>query len=152
MVTLWVLPYPKLLLSQKDTVAPTVTSVTYSNRGLVVKFSEKVLSPASGKTLTLISDSTGAVTTTIASGSGVLSSDKKSVTYQVSKEFTGAHTLRIPEGLVTDDSFAKNSLAATVQALTGNSVSTDEVAPEVTAITRNDSTLEKFYCNCLCVC
>ncbi|MFC6648189.1 S-layer homology domain-containing protein [Paenibacillus rhizoplanae] len=126
----------------KDTVAPTVTSVTYSNRGLVVKFSEKVLSPASGKTLTLISDSTGAVTTTIASGSGVLSSDKKSVTYQVSKEFTGAHTLRIPEGLVTDDSFAKNSLAATVQALTGNSVSTDEVAPEVTAITRNDSTLE----------
>lgn len=134
-------PVSQAITFTKDTVAPTVTSVTYSNRGLVIKFSEKVLSPAAGKTLTLINDSTGAVTTTIASGSGVLSSDKKTLTYQVSKEFTGAHTLRIPEGLVTDDSFTKNALAATVQSLTGASASTDEKAPEIYKVEHNDSTL-----------
>lgn len=134
-------PVTQAITFTKDTVAPTVTGVTYSSRGLVVKFSEKVLSPAAGKTLTLINDSTGGITTTIPSGSGVLSSDKKSVTYQVDKGFTGAHTLRIPEGLVTDDSFAKNSLAATVLSLTGSSASADDKAPVIYKVEHNDSTL-----------
>jgi hypothetical protein len=124
----------------KDAIAPTVVSATYSSKGLVLKFSEKVLNPAAGKQITLINDSTGAIATTIASGTGVLSSDKKTLTYAVPVSFTGAHTLRIPASLVTDDSFAKNGLAATVLALTGSTSSSDETAPVINQVTYNDST------------
>jgi hypothetical protein len=122
----------------KDTVAPTVTSATYTSKGLVIKFSEKVLL-VGGKDVTLINDSTGVVVKNISSSTGVLSSDKKTLTLPVAS-FTGAHTVRIAAGLVTDDTFAKNALASTVLAVTGASASSDTTAPKINKIEYTDST------------
>lgn len=117
----------------KDTVAPTVTSVTYTSKGLVLKFSEKV-NVAANKTITIIKDSTGAAVSPayVTGGSNyTLSSDKKTLTLPVAN-LTGAHTVRIPSGLVTDDSYAKNSLSSTVLSVTGDSTTADSTAPTVT--------------------
>ncbi len=126
----------------KDTVAPTVTSITYkSGSGLVVKFSEEVNPVAGVSGLTLIKDSTG-VGTSLNSNPVVRSKDGKSLTYATPAGVVGAHTLRLPEGLVTDASFAKNKLVATTVAITGSTTSSDSDRPKVTSIVYgpNDST------------
>ncbi|MEC0171818.1 hypothetical protein [Paenibacillus graminis] len=117
----------------KDTVAPTVTSITYkSGSGLVIKFSEEVNHVAGVSGLTLIKDSTGvgtAVTST-----PVKSKDGKSLTFATPGGVVGAYTLRLPEGLVVDASFAKNKLVATTVAVTGSTTSSDSDRPKVTSI------------------
>ncbi|MBT2288278.1 S-layer homology domain-containing protein [Paenibacillus albidus] len=130
----------------KDTVAPTVTGVTYkSGSGLVVKFSEEVNHVAGVKGLTLIKDSTGvgnAITST-----PVKSKDGKSLTFATSGGVVGAHTLRLPEGLVTDASFAKNKLVATVVAITGDTTSSDSERPKVTSIVYGKDTENDYVVN-----
>ncbi|UQZ33861.1 hypothetical protein C2I18_10185 [Paenibacillus sp. PK3_47] len=113
----------------KDTVAPTVTSVTYkSGTGITIKFSEEV-TYANVSGLTLINDSTGVANTALTYTSR--SNDGKSLTFSVNGTVTGAHTLRLPAGLVADTSFAKNKSAATVLPVTGSTASSDSDRPTV---------------------
>ncbi len=128
----------------KDTVAPTVVSATYkSGAGLVVKFSEEVNADSSVGGLTLINDTTG-VGRTLSSVPTVRSKDGKSLTYATAGAVVGAHTLRLPAGLVTDASFAKNKLAATVLAVTGSATSTDSERPKVVSIVYKEETKTDF--------
>ncbi|WP_195724339.1 S-layer homology domain-containing protein [Paenibacillus monticola] len=114
----------------KDTVAPTVTSVTYkAGTGITIKFSEEV-TYANVSGLTLITDSTGVANTDLTYTSR--SNDGKSLTFFVgTAAVSGAQTLRLPAGLVTDASFAKNKSAATVLPVSGSTVSTDADRPTV---------------------
>ncbi|MCE3203693.1 S-layer homology domain-containing protein [Paenibacillus sonchi] len=128
----------------KDTVAPTVTGVTYkSGSGLVVKFSEEVKAVAGVTGLTLIKDSTG-VGVTLNSTPVATSKDGKSLTFATPAGVVGAHTLRLPEGLVIDASFAKNKLAATSVAVTGSSTSSDSDRPKVTSIVYGTPTTNDY--------
>lgn len=113
----------------KDTVAPTVVGVTYkSGTGVTVKFSEEVTyNNVSG--LTLINDSTGVANTTLTYASR--SNDGKSLTFSVAGTVTGAQTLRLPAGLVSDVSFAKNKSVATVLPVSGSTASSDTERPTV---------------------
>ncbi|NUU60906.1 Ig-like domain-containing protein [Paenibacillus agri] len=124
----------------KDTVAPTVVNVTYkSGAGLVVKFSKEVAANGAANGLTLINDSTG-VGRAISPVPASVSKDGKTLTYVTNGAVVGAHTLRLPEGLVTDVSFAKNKLAATSLAVTGGATSTDNERPKVTSIVYKEET------------
>ncbi|WP_025691702.1 S-layer homology domain-containing protein [Paenibacillus zanthoxyli] len=121
----------------KDSTAPTVVSATYnSNRStLTVKFSEEVI-VAPGKNLTVISSTTGVVSKTLQSANATLSSDKKSITFSGVSDLSGANTLRFDSGFVTDDSFAKNSLASTVVPVTfGSTDTSDSTRPTVSGVT-----------------
>jgi hypothetical protein len=126
----------------KDTSAPGVTSATYSNKGLVIKFNEEVIldkTATNNREILIINNKTGQQ----AGGSikvkdGSLSSDKKTLTYAVS--LSGAdYTVRLPQGLVTDDSFSTNPFASTTVALTIEAANTsDTTRPEVVSITPHD--------------
>lgn len=112
----------------KDTVAPTVASVTYGSTGLVVKFSEKV--NVVGTQFQLINDATG-VSTPVSVSSATYSNTDGTVTFKNVTGFaTGNYTLRLPAGLVQDLSAQKNGNAAVVQgvALTA-STTTDSSQP-----------------------
>lgn len=112
----------------KDTVAPTVASVTYGSTGLVVKFSEKV--NVVGTQFQLINDATG-VSTPVSVSSATYTNSDGTVTFKNVTGFaTGNYTLRLPAGLVQDLSAQKNGNAAVVQgvALTA-SATTDSSQP-----------------------
>ncbi|WP_405104813.1 Ig-like domain-containing protein [Paenibacillus sp. FSL K6-1217] len=112
----------------KDTTAPTVTSSVYrSGTGIVVKFSEEIV--YTGATATLIKESTG-ISTSLASTTARVSDDQKSLIFNVGS-LTGTHTLRLPEGIVKDQSAAGNKLAAVNLAVDGNSASSDTGRPQV---------------------
>ncbi|OMF91035.1 Ig-like domain-containing protein [Paenibacillus sp. FSL R7-0337] len=124
----------------KDTVAPTVTGITYTTsgsvKGLQLKFSENVVFGAGSATL--INNKTGQSTTFASTVSG---SGKTFVLTGVSVA-PGEYTVRLPEGLFRDKSFSANKLAATVLTVTIGSEATDGEAPVLFAqgIKFNDST------------
>lgn len=125
----------------KDTTAPGVVSATYSSKGFVIKFSEEVvLDKASTKTITVVNDATGQIVTTLNVKDGVLSSDKKTLTYSTAALSGANYTVRLPQGLVTDDSFANNAFAATTVALTvGSTTTSDTERPEVKSIVAHNN-------------
>lgn len=111
----------------KDTTAPTVTSTVYrAGTGIVVKFSEEIVYVA-GTSATLIKESTG-ISTNLSNGR--VSDDQKSLIFPVGS-LTGAHTLRLPAGIVKDLSAAGNKLAAINLAVDGNAASSDTGRPQV---------------------
>ncbi|KTD83870.1 hypothetical protein UQ64_27245 [Paenibacillus etheri] len=126
----------------KDTSAPGVTSATYSNKGLVIKFNEEVIldkTATNNKEILIINNKTGQQAgTALKVKDGSLSSDKKTLTYNVA--LSGAdYTVRLPQGLVTDDSFSTNPFASTTVALTIEAANTsDTTRPEVVSITPHD--------------
>ncbi|MFF2912251.1 Ig-like domain-containing protein [Paenibacillus sp. NPDC057934] len=113
----------------KDTVAPTVTAITYTTsgsvKGLNLKFSKDV-NFESG-VVTLINNKTGEpkVISGTPAGSG------KSYTFTAVNVDAGDYTVRLPEGLFKDKSFSGNKLAATVLTVSIGSVTTDTKAPEL---------------------
>ncbi|WP_310830526.1 Ig-like domain-containing protein [Paenibacillus pedocola] len=114
----------------KDTVAPTVASVTYGSTGLVVKFSENVNVVGTG--FTLINDSTG-VSKTVSVATATYSNTDGVVTFNNVTGFTaGNYTLRLPASLVKDKSAQTN----------GNAASVHSVA--ITATTTTDSSQPVF--------
>ncbi|OME02227.1 hypothetical protein BSK54_11115 [Paenibacillus odorifer] len=125
----------------KDTVAPTVTSITYSTsgsvKGLQLKFSEEVVVGTGN--VTLINNKTGQSTTiaNTVSGSG------KTFTLTSVNVAPGEYTVRLPEGLFRDKSYSANKLAATVLTVTIGSEATDGDAPVLfnKGIQFNDSTV-----------
>ncbi|WP_052770131.1 Ig-like domain-containing protein [Paenibacillus sp. IHB B 3415] len=124
----------------KDTVAPTVTGITYTTsgtvKGLQLKFSENVVFGAGSATL--INNKTGQ-SSTIAS---TVSGSGKTFTLTGVSVAPGEYTVRLPEGLFRDKSFSANKLAATVLTVTIGSEATDGDAPVLFArgIKFNDST------------
>lgn len=125
----------------KDTSAPGVTSATYSNKGLVIKFNEEVILDTAGtnnRQILVINNKTGQQAATLNVRAGSLSADKKTLTYAVS--LSGAdYTVRLPQGLVTDDSFSTNPFASTTVALAIEAANTSDVTrPEVVSITPHD--------------
>ncbi|MFP4975388.1 hypothetical protein ACE6ED_08270 [Paenibacillus sp. CN-4] len=111
----------------KDTTAPTVTSATYrAGTGIVVKFSEEIAYVA-GTTATLIKESNG-VSTNLPTPR--VSDDQKSLIFNVGS-VTGAHTLRLPAGIVKDLSAAGNKVAAVNLAVDGDTASSDTGRPQV---------------------
>lgn len=131
----------------KDTTAPGVVSATYSAKGLVIKFSKEVIldtTSTNTKTITIVNDATGQIAATLNVKAGTLSSDKKTLTYATT--LSGAdYTARLPQGLVTDDSFANNAFAATTVALTvGSTATNDTERPVVVGIVaHNNFAIEK---------
>lgn len=112
----------------KDTVAPTVTGITYTSstsvKGLKLTFSEDVVNTGVGSVV-LINNKTGqskAIANTT-SGSG------KTHTLTDVKVDAGEYTVRLPEGLFKDKSFSGNKLAATVLTVKIGSESSDGDAP-----------------------
>ncbi|QUL54570.1 S-layer homology domain-containing protein [Paenibacillus tritici] len=114
----------------KDTVAPTVTSVTYkAGTGITIKFSEEV-TYGNVTGLTLINDSTGVANTDLTYAGR--SNDGKSLTFKVgTTAVVGAQTLRLPAGLAADTGYAKNKSAATVLPVSGSTASSDAERPTV---------------------
>ncbi|MEK3682240.1 MULTISPECIES: S-layer homology domain-containing protein [Paenibacillus] len=131
----------------KDTVAPTVTSATYSStKGLVLKFSEEVITDATTantKEIVFINEATGqAVSPATLARTGVLSSDKKTLTYSNVSLPGASYTVRLPQGLVTDDSFSTNALAGANLTVTAGTTSTgDTTRPVVVSVDAHDSTV-----------
>ncbi|MEK5450206.1 beta strand repeat-containing protein [Paenibacillus sp. FSL R7-0331] len=117
----------------KDTIAPTVASVTYGSTGLVVKFSEKV--DVTGTGFTLINDATGVSTPVTVSTATYKNSDGSVTFTNVTGFAAGNYTLRLPSGLVKDLSAQKN----------GNATSVHAVA--ITATTSTDSSQPVFVSN-----
>jgi hypothetical protein len=122
----------------KDTTAPGVVSATYSSKGFVIKFSEEVILDTAGtntKTISVVNDATGQIVTNINVKDGVLSSDKKTLTYSTAALSGANYTVRLPQGLVTDDSFAQNAFVATTVALTvGSTTTSDTERPVVKSV------------------
>ncbi len=114
----------------KDTVAPSVASVTYGSTGLVVKFSEKV--NVTGTGFTLINDATGVSTPVTVSEATYKNVDGTVTFTNVTGFATGNYTLRLPSSLVKDLSAQKN----------GNATSVHSVA--ITATTTTDSSQPVF--------
>lgn len=125
----------------KDTSAPGVTSATYSSKGLVLKFTEEVLldkAATNNKQIVVINNKTGQQAALVNVKDGALSTDKKTLTYGVSLSGSD-YTLRLPQGLVTDDTFTMNAFAATTINLTIESTTVgDATRPEVVSITAHD--------------
>ncbi|MFE4712092.1 Ig-like domain-containing protein [Paenibacillus sp. NPDC056722] len=117
----------------KDTVAPTVTGVTYTtsttNKGLVLKFSKDVTYAGKGDVY-LINDKTGESTKVTHSTSSVVGSGKTFTLTGVSVS-SGSYSVRLPQGLFKDKSFSANESAAAVLAVTIGSASTDTTVPTV---------------------
>ncbi|QSF44751.1 Ig-like domain-containing protein [Paenibacillus tianjinensis] len=110
----------------KDSVAPTVSSVTYTSTGLAVKFSENV--EVKGSSFTLVNDATGVPTpVTVAT----YKNEDGVVTFNnVTGLAAGSYTLRLPAGFVVDLSSSANKSAATVLPVTITATtSTDSKAP-----------------------
>ncbi|MFF2018076.1 Ig-like domain-containing protein [Paenibacillus sp. NPDC058177] len=126
----------------KDTSAPGVVSATYSAKGLVIKFSKEVILDTANtntKVITIVNDATGQVAASLNVKAGSLSSDKKTLTYATT--LSGAdYTVRLPQGLVTDDSFANNAfVAATVALKVGSTATNDTERPVVVSIVANNN-------------
>ncbi|KAI7263495.1 methionine adenosyltransferase [Hortaea werneckii] len=111
----------------KDVTAPTVTSATYTSKGLVIKFSEAVNVVSTVSIPVLINDATGVPTTLTATP--VRSADGTAFTY--GQSLSGAtYTLRLAAGYVKDTSAAANALAAIAVPVTITaSSSTDTTRP-----------------------
>ncbi|WP_052422138.1 S-layer homology domain-containing protein [Paenibacillus sp. FSL P4-0081] len=124
----------------KDTVAPTVTGVTYTTsgsvKGIKLTFSEDVVNSGVGSVV-LINNKTGQSTSIANTTSG---SGKSFILTAVNVE-AGEYTVRLPEGLFKDKSFSANKLAATVLTVTIGSATTDGDAPVLfnNGIVINDS-------------
>ncbi|WP_159067805.1 Ig-like domain-containing protein [Paenibacillus ihuae] len=124
----------------KDTVAPTVASVTYGSTGLVVKFSEAI-TVTNGSKLTLINDSTGVAkevtligtsgATTATTATYAYSDSNATVTFTVTGFAAGNYTLRLPSGLVKDKSAQLNGNAASVQTVAITATSTTDSSQPV---------------------
>lgn len=112
----------------KDTVAPTVTGITYTTSGSVkgirLTFSEDVVNSGVGSVV-LINNKTGQSTSIANTTSG---SGKTFILTGVNVE-AGEYTVRLPEGLFKDKSFSANKLAATVLTVTIGSAATDSESP-----------------------
>ncbi|WP_151733743.1 S-layer homology domain-containing protein [Paenibacillus tengchongensis] len=117
----------------KDTVAPTVTSVTYTSTGIAIKFSEKVQFVGGAGSATLINESTGkseAVSTEVLNNRKV-SSDDTTITLPVTG-LSGSYTLRLNTGFVKDKAGAPNNSAAAVVSFTATATtSTDSTKPQI---------------------
>jgi hypothetical protein len=128
----------------KDTIAPSVTSATYSStKGLVVKFSEPV-TQTSNVGIKLINDATGGVVNVTTNAT--YSNDGKTLTFATSAVSSGSYTLRFPSGVIKDRSIAANSLPVTTVAVTVSATSTsDSVIPvaTVTSLVYTNDTTEK---------
>ncbi|AHV99365.1 S-layer protein [Paenibacillus sabinae T27] len=115
--------YSQAVTFTKDTVAPTVTSVSYGSDGLVVKFSENVEIPKNSS-FTIINEANGTVAATPdvnAATSATVATytiSDATVTFKNVSLGNGTYSLRLPSGLVTDTSVLKNKLAASVTAFT----------------------------------
>lgn len=125
----------------KDTVAPTVTGITYTTSGAVqglnLKFSKDVV--VGTGTVVLINNKTGQSTPISGTASG--SGKSYTLTAVPSDLAAGDYTVRLPEGLFKDKSFSANKLAATVLTVSIGSTSNDTKGPELFAqgIKFNDS-------------
>ncbi|MNO28387.1 Surface layer protein precursor [compost metagenome] len=126
----------------KDTVAPTVTGITYTTstsvKGLKLTFSEDVVNTGVGSVV-LINNKTGQSTAiaNTTNGSG------KHFTFTGVNVDAGEYSVRLPEGLFKDKSFSGNKLAATVLTVKIGSESSDGDAPVLfnNHIVINDSTV-----------
>lgn len=126
----------------KDTVAPTVTGITYTTntsvKGLKLSFSEEVVNTGNG-VVTLINNKTGE---SRAIGNTTNSSNGKTLVLAAAIT-SGDYTVRIPEGLFVDKSFAANKLAATVLTVSVAAEANEGDAPVLfhNGIVINDSTV-----------
>ncbi|WP_150270546.1 Ig-like domain-containing protein [Paenibacillus tepidiphilus] len=123
--------YSTSLTFTKDVVAPTVTGVTYTSKGLLVTFSEGLTNVPLGNAYTVIDDATGLVKNPVVGGSAaVQASDDKTVLLPYSLG-TGNYTLRLGAEFVTDKATVGNKNAATVNKFSVTAASTtDSSAPE----------------------
>lgn len=119
----------------KDTVAPTVTSVSYGSNGLVIKFSENVNVP-NAKQFTIINESNGTVAQTVTATAGTYGIKDDTVTFPNITLASGTYTLRLPAGFVNDLASAPNSLAASTTSFTYTATTTsDSERPKVASVT-----------------
>ncbi|ETT79478.1 S-layer domain-containing protein [Paenibacillus sp. FSL R7-277] len=117
----------------KDTVAPTVTNVTYStttaNKGIALRFTKDVDYVGKG-TVYLISESTGE--SIIVPTTGFKKNNEKTIVLPVPASVAaGKYTLRVPAGLVKDKSYSGNENTAQVLDVTLGASSTDDKGPEL---------------------
>lgn len=119
----------------KDTVAPTVTNVTYAttttNKGISLRFSEDVEYVGKGSVY-LISEATGQSILVPHNSTIVKKNNEKTVVIPVPASATaGKYTLRVPAGLVKDKSYTGNENAAQVLDITLGSGANDDKGPEL---------------------
>ncbi|MEK3900522.1 hypothetical protein [Paenibacillus sp. FSL R7-0179] len=120
----------------KDTVAPTVISAVYGSKGLVVTFSENILSLSGAPTL--INESTGQLVNANFASPSI---DGAKVTYPNVAALSGSYTLRLPAAFVVDDSLTGNKSAATTVTVTAAAASTtDTERPTVTSVSYKETT------------
>lgn len=119
----------------KDTVAPTVTNVTYAttttNKGISLRFSEDVEYVGKGS-LYLISETTGQSILVPHNATIVRKNNEKTVVIPVPASATaGKYSLRVPAGLVKDKSYTGNENTAQVLDITLGSSANDDKGPEL---------------------
>jgi trimeric autotransporter adhesin len=133
--------YSKSVTFTKDTVAPTVTKVEYSNGKLVVTFSENITNKATDLTgSSVINDSTGAVTqlssitfgTTAGTNARIVNNNQLEIPVSLS---AGNYTLRLAKGTVQDLAGTPNENAASINSFVVNTTATnDTTAPTFTLV------------------
>ncbi len=133
--------YSKSVTFTKDTVAPTVTKVEYSNGKLVVTFSENITNKASDLTgSSVINDSTGVVTslssiafgTTAGTHARIVNNNQLEIPVSLS---AGSYTLRLAKGTVKDLAGTPNENAASINSFVVNATATnDTTAPTFTLV------------------
>jgi hypothetical protein len=125
----------------KDTVAPTVTTATYTttatNKGLVLKFSKDVVYAGKGEVY-LINEKTGESTKVTHSSSTVVGSGKTFTLTGVNVP-AGSYSVRLPQGLFKDKSFSANESTATVLTVSIGSASNDTTAPALYSFNADNS-------------
>jgi hypothetical protein len=119
----------------KDTVAPTVTNVTYAttttNKGISLRFSEDVEYVGKGS-LYLISEKTGESILVPHNSTIVKKNNEKTVVIPVPANVTaGKYSLRVPAGLVKDKSYSGNENTAQVLDVTLGASANDDKGPEL---------------------
>lgn len=127
--------YSKSVTFTKDTVAPTVTKVEYSNGKLVVTFSENITNKATNLTgSSVINDSTGVVTplssitfgTTAGTNARIVNNNQLEIPVSLS---AGNYTLRLAKGTVQDLAGTPNENAASINSFVVNAKATNDTTP-----------------------
>lgn len=117
----------------KDATAPTVVSATYGSSGLVLTFSEDIV--LAGGTISIIDESTGAVSETITAGPSNTKVKGAKLTVNNTKTLSGDYTVRLTAGLVKDKARTPNASAAATVTLTAEKITTnDDKRPTVTSV------------------
>lgn len=129
--------YSSSVTFSKDTVAPVAQKAEYKNGKLQVTFSEEVSEVSAGNKagLKVINKATGAEVSLGEANVKVDSSDKK--VYVIDQTIAnGSYELRLPAGLVKDDSITSNKNAAVILEFTASASATaDKDAPKFTYAT-----------------